>query len=534
MSPRDRILPPYTRRLDDTQHRILRLFGITSLVLFAMTMGFFIGVFGLFGWYIPAIPVVLMTLIALWIAPDVDTKLDGAIERSYFIFWGIALMWPPYIAFNYPGLPWISFARLSSLITCLLGLSALSMSPRLRGEMMNVLKSNKVLLRFFLAWVAIHVLMLLVGKGASAGRWTNQTLLWHCNFLIAAWVMTRHGNALRLNRLILIAAAVTALVTIPESLQQKPIWVDYIPSFLGIDPEIQEKLQFGAVRANEYRARSIFVVSLTYAEYIGMVLPFVLLAMVSAPAGWRRAAAAALLMLLAVAATLTQARSAMVAMLAGSIFFSAIWVFRRFQVTRKDQDFVSAVLLYGFPAVAMVVLSAAMLIPRIRVQLLGSGETSYSDNARGVQWDMAIPEILTNPIGHGMGSISRVIPYTNLAGEFTIDSYPINLLIEYGVPGFVAFVGFFATAIYLGIKTFVNAANKEEELAGAAAIGILTFLITRTILSSEGGQSMGFGFAGLILALRYRQLQRHASGSPPEVPPPPIPVRPILRPALQG
>ena len=534
MSPRDRILPPYTRRLDDTQHRILRLFGITTLVLFAMTMGFFIGVFGMFGWYIPAIPVVLMTLVALWMAPDVDTKLDGAIERSYFIFWGILLMWPPYIAFNYPGLPWVSFIRLGVLITCLLGISALSMSPRLRHQLRDVLLSHTVLLRFFLVWVVIHAIMLFVGKVENIGRWVDHTLLWHCNFLIAAWVMSKHGNALRLNRLILIAAAVTALVTIPESMQQKPIWVDYIPSFLGIDPDIQEKLQFGVVRAGEYRARSIFVVSLTYAEYMGMLLPFVLLAIVSAPSGWRRAAAVALVALLAVAATLTQARSAMVAMLAGTMAFSAIWIFRRYQATRKDQDFVSAVLLYGFPAIAMIVLSAAMVIPRIRVKLLGGGETTYSDNARGVQWDMAIPEILTNPVGHGMGSISRVVPYTNRAGGFTIDSYPINLLIEYGIPGFVAFVGFFVTAVYLGIKTFVNARCKEEELAGAAAIGILTFLITRTILSAEGGQPIGFAFAGLILALHYRQLQRHAQSDASEPQPPSIAARPILRPALQG
>lgn len=537
MSPRDRILPPYTRRVDDTQHRILRLFSITALVLFAMTMGFFIGVFGMYGWYIPAVPVVLMTLLALWMAPDVDTKLDGAIERSYFIYWGIALMWPPYIALNYPGLPWISFTRLSMLITCFLALSALSMSPRVRREIWEVFTTHKLLARFFIAWVAIHTLMLFVGKMDDAGRWVNQMLLWHFNFLLAAWVMTRPGNALRLNRLILIAAAVTAIVVIPESMQQKPIWVDYIPGFLGIDPEIQEKLQFGVMRLDEYRARSIFVVSITYAEYVGMILPFVMMAIVYAPSGWRRGAAIALLLVVIVAATLTQARSAMVAMFAGCLAFAAVWVIRRFKTTEKKQDVLSAGMLYGFPTVAAIALMAAMLVPRVRVKLLGGGQHAASDGARIVQWEMAIPEIITNPIGHGMGTAIKVVPYTNLGGAYTLDSYPINLLIEHGVPGFIAFVGFFFTAIYLGIKTFIQASTREEELAGAAAVGIFTFLIIRLIISAEGGQSMAFGFSGLILALYYRQRKRlDAANALPELPDdsPQRPWSPKLKPVLQG
>lgn len=510
MNPRDRILPPYTRHAEDMRHRVFKMVGITSLVLFAMVLGFFIGIFGMFGWYIPAIPVVLMALLALWIAPDVDSRLDGAIERSYFIYWGVALMWPSYIALNFPGLPWISFQRLAMIVTAVLSLTALSMSPRIRGQMLEVLTSHKVMLRFFLAWVLIHAVMLPVGMMESSGRWVSHALIWHFLFLISCWVMVKPGNPLRLDRLILIAVALTAAVVIPEAIDQKPIWVDYIPSFLGIDPELQEQLQFGVIRGEDYRVRSIFVVSLVYAEYIGMLLPFVLLAMVNAPSGWRRFAAIALLILVANAAVLTQARSALIALIAATVAFAGIWVLRRYKATKKDQDIVSASMLYGFPAAAVLLMMAVLIVPQLRVRVLGGGQHAASDNAREAQWDMAIPHILTNPVGHGMGSIDRVVPYTNLAGKFTIDSYPINLLIEYGVPGFVAFVGFFVTAIYLGIKTFTNAANKEEELAGAAAVGIFSFLITRLILSSEGGQNIAFGFSGMILALHYRQQKRLA------------------------
>ncbi len=511
MNPRDRILPPYTRRVDDAQHVVTKLIGVSALVLLAMVLGFFIGIFGMYGWYIPVIPISLLALIALWMAPDVDTRLDGAIERSYFIYWGVALMWPNYIALNFPGLPWVSFSRIAMLVTAVISLTAVSMSPRIRAQMLELLTFNKVLLRFFLAWVAIHAVMLPVGLMESTGRWVSHTLNWHFLFIISCWIMARPGNGLRLNRLILIAAAVTAAVAIPEVMEQKPIWVDYIPSFLGIDPELQELLQFGVVRGTEYRVRSIFVVSLIYAEYIGMLLPFILLALVSAPSGWRRGTAGALLVLVGTAAVLTQARSALVALLAGIMAFTAIWVLRRYKATKQDQDVISAGMLYGFPAAAVLMVIAVFTLPPLRLRIIGGNQHAPSDNAREAQWDMAIPHIITNPFGHGMGSIDRVVPYTNRGGVFTIDSYPINLLIEYGVPGFIAFVGFFATTIYLGMKTFANAANKEEELAGAAAVGIFSFLITRLVMSSEGGQNIAFGFAGLILAMHFRQQRRIAA-----------------------
>lgn len=506
---RARILPPYTRRVNDTQHKATKLLLVASLILFSMIMGFTIAVFGLRGWFLPSVPIILLAGLALWMAPDVDTKLDGAIERSYFIFWGFALIWPNYIALNIPGLPWISFERLSMMITAIISLTAISMSSRMRGELADVLTSNKVLLRFFLCWVLIHALMLMVGQLEAAGRWVHHSLVWHLLFILSAWVMVKPGRALRLNSLILLAIGLTAAVVIPEFRNAKPIWVDYIPGFLGIDPELQELLQFGVVRGENYRARSIFVVSLVYAEYIGMLLPFVLLAIVSARSGWSRAGSLALLSLVATAAYLTQARSAMIALLVGTSVFAAIWVFRRFRENYVRRDVISAGMLYGSPIVGLSAVIVALTVPRFRVRILGGGQHAASDNARELQWEMAIPQILKNPIGYGMGSSERVVPYTNLAGKWTIDSYPINLLIEYGVPGFVAFVGFFATAIYLGTKTYMRAqGNPEEELSGAAAVGILSFLITRLILSSEAGQTIAFGFAGVILGLYYRQTVR--------------------------
>lgn len=511
---RARILPPYTRRADDLRHRATKLVLGAALIMFAMLMGFTIGVFGLRGWFLPAVPLVMLAGIALWMAPDVDTGLDNAIVRACFLFWGVILVWPDYIAINIPGLPWISFRRLTMAITAGLTLLAISTSSRLRGEFVDVLTSQSLMFRFFVAWVIVHALMLAVGLFDSTGRWVHHSLVWHLGFILAAWIITKPGMALRLNTMILLALGFTAAVVIPEVRQERPFWVEHIPTFLGIDPELKEKLIFGRVRSGEYRARSIFVVSLNYAQYVGLLLPFLLHAMVAAPSARGRIAAIALLPLVAWATFNTQARTGMVALFVGSLAFAAIWVYRRYRTTQKEHDLVSASMLYGFPMAAMVIVSAAMMSDRFRAKLLGGSAHAASTEGRGEQWGKALPEIATNPIGHGMGSIEHVVPSYNQAGEFTIDSYPINLLVEFGIPGFVAFTGFFMIAVYVGVITFFRAGNREEELAGPAAIGLFTFLVTTTVLSTEVNMTLSFMLAGVIVGLSYQQRKRLAAEIP--------------------
>lgn len=520
---RARILPPYTQRVDDIRHRATKLLLGTALIMFAILMGFVIAVFGLRGWFLPTIPLVMLAGMALWMAPDVDTRLDGAIVQGCFLFWGVILIWPDYIAINIPGLPWISFRRLTMGITAVISLMAISTSSRLRGEFVDVLTSQILMLRLFVVWVLVHALMLAVGFFESTGRWIHHTLVWHLGFILAAWVLTKPGLALRLNTMILIALAFTAAVVIPEVSQQKPIWIDYVPTFLGIDPELQDKLQFGRVRFDEYRARSIFVVSLVYAQYVGLLLPFLLLAAVSAPTVWGRSAAITLMPLVAISTYMTHARTGMVAMFVGCLSFAAIWVYRRFKTTEKNQDLFSASMLYGFPIAAMIIVSASLLSTRVRTKLIGGSGHAASTEGRGEQWDKAIPEILTNPFGHGMGSIERVVPSYNQGGEFTIDSYPINLLVEYGVIGFLAFAGFFILAVYVGLMTYFRAGNREEELAGAAAIGLFTFIITTTVMSTEINFTLAFLLAGMIVGLSYRQKKRLEVDQP--VPEAQAPVR---------
>jgi len=510
MSRRARILPPYTRRVDDLRHRIVQLVGGTTVILLAVLFGFAIALFGLYGWFLYAIPLVLMILLALWMAPDVDTNADRLIARLYFLFLAVLMVWPPYLALNLPGLPWISFQRITMFLLAAVTLYAFATSLRLRLEMGEILASHIWLTRLLLAWIAWQTLMMAVGKFQSASSWVNMLMLRYLFLFVTAWVVIHAGRPQQLVRLILVTITITAAVVIPEARLGKPIWAEHVPSFLSIDPAILESLNTSLFRSNEYRARSIFSNSLVYAEYLGMVLPFCLLAISRAKSAWRRLLLLALLFLLITAGLMTNARTAFITMIATIPAFLGLWIWRRNRLLAGKRDLVAPSLLAMYPAALTMLILATLFVGRVRVRVFGDGSQKYSDAARGDQWAMAIPQIIKNPIGHGMGSIQRVVPYYSPGGKFTIDSYPINLLVEYGIPGFLLFAGLFILAVGMGIRIYLRAEGEDELVAGAAAVGLFSYLLSRLVLSMDGGTNLAFGYAGLILGLWYVQKRREA------------------------
>ncbi len=524
ISPRARILPPYVRRVEDTRHKVLRVLLGVALVTFSMFMGLLIAVFGLPGWSMYAMPLVALFLLALWIAPDLDTDLDRTIRRGHFAVIAFFMIWPSYIALDLPGVPWISFERLIMFALAAITLYALATSSRLRGEFAEVLQADTGFFRAFLIWTVIQLAMVAVAQFQTAGRFVNYLLFWNFLLMLTAWLVSKPGYARKLFWLLLIANALQAIFALLELHNGKPIWTDYIPPFLGIDPTIMEKLHFGYVRSGELRVKSIFLTSTGYAEFIGMAAPLALWAVLHAPNVRRFLAAIALLYLLFYAGLLTQARTAMVGFTIAVPVFMALWVVRRYiRKGASQRDVLSSGMLWLAPAGLAVFAAAIMFIPRLRVRVLGGSQHRKSNAGREAQWDMAIPKIFENPLGYGVDKIESAVPFYNWAGVFTIDSYPIILLIEYGVLGFLAYIVMFGAAVYLGARTYVLGESREELLAGAFAVSILCYMVSRVVVATGPAPTLAFAYAGIVLGLWWRHRQRV-----PKPPPKPA-VEPLYR-----
>lgn len=528
-SARARILPPYTRRVDDTQHRILRLLAGVALVLFSMGMGFFIALFGTFGWYIYALPLVLLFLVALWLAPDVDTKLDGKIERLYLILVGLFMMWPTYIAFNVPGVPWISFERLAMFALAGLTLYAMSISSRFRADLAETITADKLIFRLFALWTAIQFAMMLVALGSTFGRYVQLFLFWNFLFVLSAWMMRRDGNALRLFRLLVVATVVVAVFAILEVREGKPIWTDHIPGFLGIDPDVLQTLNDARRRGGAVRATGIYLTAVGYAEFIAMAVPLFLFAVMHAPTMQRFLVALGLLYLLFHVGVLTGSRTAMVGFTVAVPAFFGIWALRRFVRESARRDIIGPAFIWLAPALVAGFAATILFVGRIRVRVLGGSAHRKSNEGRERQWDAAIPEIIQNPLGYGLGRIESVVPFYNTAGVFTIDSYPIILLVEYGVPGFLAFVGLMLACIYWGIRIYIRADRTEDLVAGAFAVALVVFLVTRSVVATGPAPTLAFLLCGLIAGLRWRTRHLFEPGPEPTPAPGPTDVAPAGR-----
>jgi hypothetical protein len=538
LSLRDRILPPYTQRVNDTRHVISKVLLWTGLIIFAMLLGFFLAVSQQYGILLAAVPLALLFGLALWLAPDVDPHLDGILIKLTLFLLGVSLIWPNYIAFNLPGLPWISFRRLMLFVLVALFGFQLASSARTRGETAEVLTSCKPLLYGLLGFAIIQTLMIPVGGFDTMSRWVHYNLNWTFGLILCAWVFRHPGTLMTFNRIIIVGAALTSIVVIPEWRSQQVPWAFSIPAFLAVDPEVLGALQRSQARFIDglYRARSIHLNSLYYAEYIAVVTPFVVFAILQARKAWHAAAGMALWALLFFGAWATNARSAFVGLIVATVGVIGLWAWNRYQTKKEERDMLAPALVWLYIGGAAVLATAILTVHRIRVRVLGGSQHQFSNAGREEQWDRTFDQLLRNPFGHGIDQATETVGSFNPGkGIWTLDAYPINLLIDYGVLGFLFFVGMLVAAIVISLRTYFRATDADQRLAAPIAVAIGAFMLNRTILSAEVMQFFIYSLVGAALALWWRQNQEIAARAPAPEPPPsplyPLPPAPRGRPA---
>ena len=61
-----------------------------------------------------AAPPLLLGLVVIWALPDTDASVDWAPTALLFVFVAALVLWPPYLAFVPPGMPWITLVRLTA------------------------------------------------------------------------------------------------------------------------------------------------------------------------------------------------------------------------------------------------------------------------------------------------------------------------------------------------------------------------------------------------------------------------------------
>ncbi len=479
-------------------------FGLIYGFFFALTAPYLIVPF--------AVPVAVFLALSVWALPASGTPPVRTMEFFFCsVFVGL-ILWPNYLALALPGLPWITVIRLTGFPMAALFLVSLSISHQFRSELLGVASSIRPLWTLFLAFVVLQFIPLPLSDSISSSfsRVLVHMVNWTAIFLVAAYVFKKPGRPQFYINMIFALAFPVAIIAILEYMQRSSLWINSVPSFLKVDDPIVQVMLGNVVRnaTGLYRAKAIFSNPLGLAEFMALLTPFAIHFAVGPYRLSTRILGVCALPLIFFIIRLTDARLGVVGFLISFLVYLLLWGLIRFK--RRGRELLSSVLVYAYPAVFTVAVTAVMTIKPINVLIFGGGAQAASNWARQNQLKMGIPKILENPIGHGAAGSGKSMGYA--PGQFVaVDNYYLTLGLDYGVVGTMAFVGMFVAAIAYGTRAAILATeetDKEIFLLIPLATCFCAFLVIKSVFSQEDIHPLLFMMLGMVAALVYRVRSR--------------------------
>ncbi len=510
MSPRDRILEPYTRRVDDIPHKLRKTLAIAAALFLSVIIGFLVAALPVDLVVIPALPLVALLLIMLWMAPDIDPGLDRPLRTLFLLYMGFALVWPHYIAFVLPGVGFVTPPRL-----VLIGLVAVfvyffATSRRLREMIAAGLDASPVAKWAFIGFVVLQFGMT-IATNTMESRWFNGQLIWYLMFIIAVAALSFEGVLRPIVWLVVAGVVVVCSTTYWEYVLEYKIWMDWIPPFLRGDPELWDKVyRFGA-RAGTDRPRGsgTLLTPVTVGEFIAITAPFIVFLVSDSAARWRRWLGIPLIALFLLGAHGSGSRTAFAGLLVGMATYAVLWTLRRYIRSGRTRDLVGPAAVWAYPIAALLTVMSVLFVGRVRRLVLGGGEHKNSDDGRAEQWARAIKLIEKNPLGYGNNEAAERIGFKNPGRDtWTVDGYYMNILVDFGVLGFILFLLFFVGCAWAAGRAYLRAGTAEEEMGAAVAASIMAFLTAKMVLSQVENHYFAFAIAGAALAIAARQQAR--------------------------
>ena len=491
---------------------VVRSFGRRSLVFAAKL--FLAALYGVAVVMLPpsvvwllAVPIVVCLGVVLWMLPDGGTFPLGAIQRTYSVWLVLLILWPSYIAVVLPGLPWLTPTRFTLFILTFFFLYSVSISGVLRRRLMVVARASKGVWICFLLWQLTQFISMPFSKYLSLTltKIVDNQLSLNSIFFLGCLLFSIRGNATRTVGWLIALAVICSLDGFLELKLGYPPWANHIPSFMRVDDAAMSSALGSQARAYDgvYRVRGPFSLSLVYAEYLALCMPFILHWMVTGRSMLLRAAMAVAWLLVFVAIIISQSRLGQVGALIAHVIYLLVWAYRRWK--SDDSSLLGAFMLFGAPIAALMLVGVILSSHTLSNSVFGNGSSADSDEARRIQRQMAIPKVISNPIGHGLSTSGETLGFRSPSGFLTVDNHYITTALDLGVLGLFSFYGMFLIAAWTGIKLFITTADRENELAGPLGMMLLVFFVIKSVLSQENNHTLVLLLLGMMMALCARE-----------------------------
>ena len=470
----------------------------------------------------------VFALVLLWVLPDGPTPPDSVIRQLLFIVVIVDLTIPAYYTVQFAGLPWISARRICTFALIVLFSIAYSTSKQSRQRIGLVVRCNKVLFGCAAGFLMMVFVSIFTSKSplTSLSGFVDVILVWYVPFIAVVHVIRKAEDVEKLLILICFCAIIVALMGIIEYAFHHRIYIDLMPKSLvnhlaANNPAFAQMMQVIPMRNGQYRAASLFSVSLSFAEFEAMVTPLAAIFMFYGRTLFKRLFGAVVLIFCCAGIFVSGSRGGYLSVLVASASFASLLVVR----SRLLQPRGFAWPIFGLLGAAgsVMVGIAIVFVGRIHRVITGGYSGAISDDGRKMQWALAWPHILSNPItGNGYGLSGAVIGWTPYPGGPTsVDSYVLSLLVDAGLPAVLFFFGMTLLSAWTGARLYLRDPTWAGALSAGLASSLVAFSAYRLFLSQVENMTLMFMMVACVALLHSffeRAKEQRASGfdtSPP-------------------
>jgi hypothetical protein len=510
-------LAPYYDEIGSRRRRLARYGLLASLLLFCFLYGFAFALLAPFLLLFFTIPLVILFGLIIWALPDVR---HPPLETLKFLFFGfmVALFaWPSYLAIALPGLPWITVTRLFSTPLAITLLICLSVSKVFRSELKSILSAAPIIPIALGLFVLAQALSIVVSRQpiGSLNRFVVAQTDWTAIFFCACFLLSKPNRAGIWAGLLWGLALYLCGLGVFEVKYGHVPWAGHIPSFLKMDSGLVDAVVGGQVRigSGAHRVAAIYMTPLTFSEFLALAAPIALHFAATPRNIWIRVAAFATIPLLLWMAIETQSRSGVLGVGLASLLYLLMWAVRR----RLQQigGLMTTAVVVAYPALFAMVLASTLFVGKIRRKVWGGGEHAASNTARSAQYGKGIPMVFTHPFGFGMGQGGGALGFYLPNGLLTIDTYYLDVALDYGFFGFFAYYTMIYSGIFYSGRYAFKASSRGSEysLLISCCLVLVNFAVINTIFSETANHPLIFMTLGAVVALVYR-VKREGIASP--------------------
>ncbi|ODU22397.1 MAG: hypothetical protein ABS87_02325 [Sphingomonas sp. SCN 67-18] len=508
-------LPGY-RQARSRRRQVFRyVLGMGTLALVSALFGFFFALFPPSFYLYLAAPIAVAVLVAIWALPETEKPLPAMVSFFFFAFLISLCVWPNYLALALPGLPWITSNRLFTVPLFFAFLVSLSVSSDFKRRVAEPLAHSRPAMIALIIFVGLQFLTIAFSwnPARSATLFVNAQLEFTMIILVSLWIFSFEKNARLFAPLCLFFGLYQAGLGLGEYVSQSVFWADAVPEILKGDKFLVSKILSGQVRyaVGTHRSQGTFTTSLSYAEFLGIVQPFMLYIVFFWKNIFVKVLGGLAFILALIAIILSQSRLGLVATIVGLLLFSLILALRYWRIHRNS--LLSPAIILAYPIAAAGFLALTVVWNRLSNMVWGGGETQASNVSRMEQYQTGFQKVLDWPFGYGMGNAAKQIGMVSADGMLNIDTYYMLILLDNGIIGFISYATIFIYAIY---KTSVLSVNNIGSSAYHTIIipiscALTSFFITKSVLSQEDTHSFIAVILGLAISAIY--MDRHGSSA---------------------